>query len=283
MSAQVAPDPSPTTGIRTAVRTRTAQRARRLSLARGLAGVLGLAIVLEIVSRAGIVDEAFLPPFSTTLVEAVRLFGDAAFLRDLGSTLLTWFLGIGLSILVAVPVGIVLGLSRVTFRASRIVIELIRPMPAVALIPLVLLFLGQGLEMKLVVALYAAVWPILFNTIYGVHGVDPKSKEMARSFGLGRLAVIRRVVIPAAAPFIATGIRISSSIVLIVIITVELIAGGGDGLGVFIAENRALGDQVARVYAGILVTGLLGLAINTLLGLVERRWLGWESTTRSER
>jgi len=261
---------------------RMRRRPSTATILRGAAGVLGLLIVLEIVSRAGLVSPAFLPPFSTVLGQAVTLFGDPRFLEDLLSTLLTWFLGIGLSTLVAVPVGILLGLSPVTYRASRIVIELIRPMPAVALIPLVLLFLGQGLEMKLVVALYAAVWPILFNTIYGVHGVDPKAKEMARSFGLGTFAVIRRVVIPAAAPFIATGIRISSSIVLIVVITVELIAGGADGLGAFIAENRASGNQVERVYAGILVTGALGLAINTVLGSVERRWLGWDATTRNE-
>jgi len=261
---------------------RMRRRPSTATILRGAAGVLGLLIVLEIVSRAGLVSPAFLPPFSTVLGQAVTLFGDPRFLEDLLSTLMTWFLGIGLSTLVAVPVGILLGLSPVTYRASRIVIELIRPMPAVALIPLVLLFLGQGLEMKLVVALYAAVWPILFNTIYGVHGVDPKAKEMARSFGLGTFAVIRRVVIPAAAPFIATGIRISSSIVLIVVITVELIAGGADGLGAFIAENRASGNQVERVYAGILVTGALGLAINTVLGSVERRWLGWDATTRNE-
>jgi len=211
------------------------------------------------------------------------IFGDAGFLNDLWVTISTWFIGLVLSTLVAVPVGILLGLSRVTYRATRAPIELVRTMPAVALIPLVMLALGQTLQMQIVIAMYAAVWPILFNTIYGVNGVDPKSKDMARVFGVSRMGVIGRVVIPGAAPFIATGVRISSSIVLIVIITVGILAGGSDGLGAFIAEQRAIGmaSSIVKMYAAILVTGLLGLAINSLLGWAERRWLGWDATTRN--
>jgi NitT/TauT family transport system permease protein len=250
------------------------------ALALGLLGAALLVAVLEIVSRAGLVNERYLPPFSTVLVATVRLFGDATFLSDVLSTVLTWGVGLGLSILVGVPIGILLGLSEVGYRASRTVIELVRTMPAVALIPLVILVAGNGLGMKLIVAVYAAMWPILFNAYYGVHGTDPKAKEMGRSFGLSRVAIVRRIVIPSAAPFIATGVRISSSIVLIVIITVELIAGGADGLGAFIMRQQILGDQQTLVYAGILVTGLLGLAINTTLGAVERRLFRWNTTAR---
>ena len=247
---------------------------------RGAVGVVGLGVVLEILSRVGFVNPAFLPPFSEVVVKAIELFGDPGFRTDVWSTFVTWALGISIAILIAVPLGILLALSEVTYNASRTVIELIRPLPAVALIPLVLLVAGQGIEMKLIIAVYASLWPILFNTIYGVHGVDPKAQEMARTFGLSRLAIVRRVVIPAASPFIATGVRLSSAIVLIVIITVELIVGGADGIGAFIAQKRAIGNEVVAVYAGILVAGLLGLAINLILGALQRRWLSWDSTTR---
>lgn len=259
------------------------RRIRRISLRPVVLGALGVVLllsVLEIVSRAGLVNEKFLPPFSVVAQAMVGLFVDPVFLVDLVSTISTWAIGLTISALVAIPLGIALGLSEVGYRSSRTVIELVRTMPAVALIPLVILVVGQGIEMKLIIAVYAAMWPILFNTIYGVHGTDPKAREMAQSFGLGRAAIIRRIVIPSAAPFIATGIRVSSSIVLIVIITVELIAGGATGLGSFIARMRVLGDQVVYVYAGILVTGLLGLAINLLLGAIERRAFGWNLTTR---
>lgn len=252
---------------------------RRLIL--GVIGMLSLLALLEIVSRLGLVSEKFLPPFSQVVVAMFSLFTDAAFLGDLLSTITTWFLGLSLSILIAVPVGILLGLSEPGYRASRTIIELIRPMPAVALIPLVILVAGQGIEMKIIIAVYAAIWPILFNTIYGVHGTDPKAKEMGRSFGLGPFAITRRIIIPSAAPFIATGVRVSSSIVLIVIITVELIAGGADGLGSYIGRMKALGDQVELVYAGVLIAGLLGLTINLILGAVERHYFAWNLTRRS--
>lgn len=237
-----------------------------------------LMAVFEIVSRLGLVNEKFLPPFSAVVVAMLGLFGDSVFLGDVWATIATWFFGLVVSMCIAIPLGGLLGLSETGYRASRSLIELIRPMPPVALIPLVILVLGQGLEMKLVVAVYAATWPILFNTIYGVHGTDPKAKEMGRSFGLSRFAITRRIVIPSAAPMIATGVRISSSIVLIVIITIELIAGGTNGIGAFIGRMRGLGDQPEYVYAGVLVAGLLGLAVNSLLGWLERRFFAWSRT-----
>lgn len=256
-----------------------ARRRRTVTILRGIGGIIVLALICEIISRAGIVNEAFLPPFSVVIGEMFRLFTDPAFLMDIALTVGAWALGITLATVVAVPIGVALGLSGVAYSASRTLIELLRPMPAIALIPLVLLLLGPTLQMKLVVALYAAFWPILFNTIYGVRGVDIRMKEMARSFSLTSRDITWRVVVPGAAPFIATGVRLSSSIVLIIVVTIELVAGGNDGLGAFIATARAV-NQVPQVYAGILVTGILGLVINVGLGWAERRWLGWDATTR---
>lgn len=263
---------------------RTLARGKSRSILLGIAGIVGLGIILEIVSRLGIVSEVYLPHFSSVIAQMVLIFGDTGFLYDLWVTLLTWFIGLTLSAIVAIPVGILLGLSPVTYRGARAPIELVRTMPAVALIPLVMLALGQTLQMQIVIAMYAAVWPILFNTMYGVRGVDPKAIDMGRVFGLSRFGVIGRIVIPAAGPFVATGIRISSSIVLIVIITIGILAGGSDGLGAYIAEQRAIGlaSAIVKMYAAILVTGLLGLAINSTLGWAERRWLGWDSTTRND-
>ncbi|MCC2033175.1 ABC transporter permease [Microbacterium allomyrinae] len=276
-TARTAPSPSPlgTTAPAPAVSARTGRR--RTSILRGLAGVAALIATLEVLSRLNLVNPAFLPPFSEV---AARLFGALAepqLWLHVASTLAAWLIGMLVSAVVAVPLGIVLGLSEVGYQVSRSIVEFARTMPAIALIPLVLLVIGPGLEMKVVVAVYAAVWPILFNTIYGVHDVDPSTRDMARIFGQTRFQIIRRIVLPSAAPLIATGIRISSAIVLIVVITVELVAGGADGVGAFIASNRAQGNQVALVYAGILLTGILGLVINLALGALERRLFGWST------
>ncbi|MHA6969344.1 ABC transporter permease (plasmid) [Glutamicibacter bergerei] len=254
--------------------------ASRRTLWAGLSGVAGLALILEVVSRAGLVHPDFLPPFSVVLRESIAVWALPDFRADVASTLGSYFLGLTLSALIAIPAGILFGLSEKSYRLTRAVVELIRPIPPVALIPLVVLVFGNGLEMKLVIVMFAAVWPILFNTIYGVHDVDRQAREMAQSFGLRPWRIIRRVVLPSAAPFIATGIRISSSIALIVVITVELIAGGADGLGAFIARSRASGTEVELVYAGTLVAGFLALVINLLMNKAERRWFAWQTTTK---
>jgi len=262
--------------------TTSLPKVRSTALWRGIAGVVGLALILEFASRSGIVNPAFLPPFSAVLTKAVLLWGDPVFREDVLATLLSYVYGMLIAIVVAVPLGIFLGLFRPAYRASRAVVELVRPIPPVALVPLVLLLLGAGLEMKLVIVVFAAVWPIMFNTLYGVHDVDPYTKEMARSFGVTRLGVVRRIVLPAAAPFIMTGIRIASSITLIVVVTVELIAGGSQGIGSFISRERAYGDAESylAVLAATVTAGLLGLVINLVIGWVERRFFGWDSTTR---
>ncbi|QJU54150.1 ABC transporter permease [Herbiconiux sp. SALV-R1] len=264
-------------------RSRARGRApRRTALWRGLAGAVGLALLLEIVSRAGLVNPAFLPPFSSVLTKSVLLWTEADFRADVLATLLTYVYGMLIACAVAIPLGIALGLFKPAYRSARAIVELMRPIPPVALVPLVLLILGAGLEMKLVIVVFAAVWPIMFNTLYGVHDVDPYAKEMARSFGVGRFGVVRRIVLPSAAPFIVTGIRIASSIALIVVITVELIAGGAQGIGAFISRERAYGDAESylAVLAATVTAGLLGLVINLGIGGLERRYFGWDSTTR---
>lgn len=276
---------APTTvAPRPAARSRAASRRRTIAVLRGLAGVAGLALLLEIVSRSGLVSTTYLPPFSQVVVEAVALWGDPVFRTDVGSTLVTYVLGMLIACVIAIPVGVAFGIYQPAYRAARAIVELMRPIPPVALVPLVLLILGAGLQMKLVIVVFAAVWPIIFNTLYGVHDVDPYAKDMARTFGIGGWGIVRRIVVPSAAPFVMTGIRIASSIALIVVITVELIAGGAEGIGAFISRERAYGDagSYLAVLAATVTAGVLGLVINLAIGWVERRFFGWEATTRTE-
>lgn len=250
-------------------------RVGRPALWRGVAGVLVMVAVLELASRAGFVNPRFLPPFSEVAVRLVQLLGDTTFLSSIGSTAVTWAVGLTLTFAVAVPIGILLGLSATTYRFSRTIIELLRPLPPIALIPLAILVVGQGIEMKLIIAVYAAMWPILFNTIYGVHGVDPKTVDMARSFSMSRTDILKRVIVPGAAPFIFAGLRLSSAIVLVAVITVELVAGASTGIGSFIAQSRSSGTRIPDVYAGILMSGVLGLVINMVMLKADKWLFGW--------
>ena len=133
--------------------------------------------------------------------------------------------------------------------------------------------------MKLALIVYASVWPILFNAIYGVHDVDPVAKETARSFGFGRVSILIRVSLRSAAPFIYTGIRVAAAVALILAISAELLAGGSQGIGTFILIAQQGGERDV-VYASTIVAGLLGWLINWGLVLGERRLLGWAPGVR---
>lgn len=242
---------------------------------RGGAGLLALFGLAELVTRLEVVDPTYLPPASSVLAATGRVLLDPEFLGHVAATLAAWAFGLGAALAIAVPVGVVLGSSWRGYLASTAVIEFLRPIPSVALIPLAILLLGRGLDMRIVLVAYASVWPILFNTIYGVREVDPVARDTGRVFGLGRAAVLWRIALPAASPFIATGVRVSAAIALILAISAELIAGGTQGLGVWMLANSQTGVPRELLYAGIVVAGLLGVSLNALLATGERRLFAW--------
>jgi len=243
-----------------------------------LAAVLLLLALWELVVQSGLVSETSIPPASGALGELVNQFGDGAFWSAVGSTLEGWALGLGIAIALGVPLGLLIGSSRWAYRALRAPIEFLRPIPSVALIPLAVLIYGQGLESKVFLAAFASFWPLLIQTIYGVQDVDPVATDTARSFGLGRRERMWRVTVPSAVPYIATGIRISSAIALILAVTAELVIGAA-GLGREINVARSGGDLNA-MYALIVATGLLGWLLNLSTTAGERRVLHWHPSQR---
>lgn len=253
---------------------------RAATLARGAVGILVLFVVAEIVSRAGIVNEFYFPPTSVVLLRVGELLVTPSFLIEILATLQAWALGLAICILVAVSLGVLLGSSRAVYSASRAIIEFLRPIPSVALIPVAMLLFGKDIEMKVALVVFSAAWPILFNTIYGMHDVDPIAKLTAKSFGRGRLATLAQVSLPSAAPFIFTGIRISASVALIVTVGAEFFGGSTSGLGYWLIQVSSTGNRADLVFAGTIIAGLLGLAVNGLLVLVERRFFGWQPALR---
>jgi NitT/TauT family transport system permease protein len=177
-------------------------------------------------------------------------------------------------------VGLLLGLLPVLNRAVSTVLEFVRPIPSVALIPLAILLYGRGTAMKVSLVVYACVWPILFNTIYGIRSVDAVAVDTARVLGLGRAKIAVRVHLRSAAPFVYTGVQIASAIAVILAVSAELLAGGRDGIGILMLEASAVGNQ-PRVYALTIVTGLIGLALTLVFRLFERWFFPWRREERT--
>jgi NitT/TauT family transport system permease protein len=249
-------------------------------LVRGAIGVGVLFVVLELVTRAGLVTESYLPPASSVLAETFRLLTRPSFLNDIWVTLKACLIGLVLAALIAVPLGLVLGLSRTAHTASSTLIEFLRPIPSVALIPLAILLYGRGTEMKVALVIYACLWPILFNTIYGMRSVDPVAVSTAQVFGLGRWKISTRVFLRAASPFIYTGVTIAAGIAVVLAVSAELLAGGSEGIGVQMLAASAVGNQ-KRVYAITVVAGLIGLVLNIALRAGHRRLFAWSDESEA--
>ncbi|SDJ74208.1 ABC transporter permease [Nonomuraea jiangxiensis] len=258
----------------------------RVSAGRGsdlglkVAGIAVALLLVELCTRSGLLPERWFPPAGEIYAEFFRLAGGRPLWVEIGRTLLGWATGLGLGAVLAVPIGMALGSSRTAYRLSRVVIEFCRPVPPVALIPLTVLVYGTDLQTKTFLVAFAVFWPMLFQTIYGVQDVDPVAIDTARAYGLGTFARFRTVVLPSATPYIATGLRISSSIALILAITEELVVGT-PGLGRAIIVAQSAGDPT-RMYALIIATGLLGWALNAAFGALERRVLSWHPAQRQE-
>jgi NitT/TauT family transport system permease protein len=238
-------------------------------------GILIFFLILEFVTRLELVPPIYLPRASTVVRRMVELLQDPKFLRHVLATLHAWAVGLALATLISVPIGILIGTSELAYKMSSPLIEFMRPIPSVALIPLGILLWGQGFSMKVILVAYAATWPILFNTVYGVHDVDPIAVQTARCFGLKQAAILRRISLPSAAPFIFTGIRISAAIGLIVVIGAELLASADSGIGSYILFVSLNGGQMDSVLAGAAIAGIIGAMINSALGLIDRRFFRW--------
>jgi ABC-type nitrate/sulfonate/bicarbonate transport system permease component len=243
--------------------------------------VLSIATALgvwELISQTGVISEKDLPAMSTTVRELWDLVQTSGFWGALLRTVRGWALGLGIAAALAIPIGIALGSSDFASAAFRVPIEFLRPIPSAALIPVLFLTLGTTLKSELFLAAFGAFWPLLVQTMYGVRDVDPVALDTAKSFGVGRLERLYRIKLPSAVPYIATGVRISSTVALILAFTAELFMGlPGLGQKVNFAQNYGLEDQL---YAYALATGMLGVAIHLLSSAVERRGLRWHPSQR---
>jgi ABC-type nitrate/sulfonate/bicarbonate transport system permease component len=245
--------------------------------------LLGLAVfvvLLEVVPRLGLVPRAYLPPLSGILVALGEQAGQATFWVAVGDTVRTWAIGLAIALLGGILLGIVIGAVPVLRALTASTIEFLRPIPSVALIPLAVLLYGNGITATLLLVVYAAFWQILVQVLHGVADVDPIASDTARSYRLSGWSRVRHLIWPTALPYVVTGIRLATSVALILTITGELIIGT-PGLGKEIATAQTSG-AVPAMYALVLVTGILGVLVNLLTRYAERLVLAWHPAQRAE-
>lgn len=246
----------------------------------GVAGLLGLVALVELLPRADVLDRRFLPPFSEMLTALGAQTSTPEFWQALTSTLRGWAIGLSIALVLGVSLGILIGSVPLLRAATASTIEFLRPIPSVALIPLAVLLFGTDMRSTLLLVVYASFWQVLVQVLYGVQDVDPVARETARSYRFSPWTQVRTVIWPTALPYVMTGFRLAAAVALILEITGELIIGS-PGLGRQIAVAQSSG-AVATMYALVIVTGLIGIVVNSVARAGERRVLRWHPSVRGE-
>lgn len=245
--------------------------------------VLGVAVTLaafEVAPRIGLLPRSSFPPFSEIFATLTDLVTTAELWEAVLDTLDAWARALAIATLIGVPLGLAIGSNQIGALLSRLTIDFLRPIPSVALIPILVLVYGTRPSLKVTLAVFGATFPLLFQAMYGVADVDPVAKDTGRAFGMGWWARLRHIVLPSCAPYLATGLRISASVALILVVTGEYIVGvPGLGAEVLVAYSSGAFE---RMYALIVVAGLLGLLVNLGFHAVERRALSWHPSHRPD-
>lgn len=213
----------------------------------------------------GLVTFTYVPTPSAVLDAAWQLLQSSKLAQHLGSSLSRVFAGYLAAAVVGVLLGLAIGRSKWAEDSLLPPLEVLRPIPAVAWIPLAILMFPSSELSMIFITFTGALFPILLNTVHGVEGIDPRLVASARSLGAGRLAILREVVLPGAAPSIVTGLAIGMGTSWFCLVTAEMISGQF-GIGYYTWESYTI-QNYPDIIVGMLLIGVLGMASS---GLVKR-------------
>lgn len=250
---------------------------RYKTLTLGAAG-FAASVVLWQLAAIGPMSGTALPTVTSTAARLVRMFMAEPFWQATLVTVLVAVVGLIIAAAIGICCGILIGNFEPVRYASLAILEFIKPIPPIVILPLVVLVLGPTTQMTLFLVVLFCMVSIIIQTVAGVHDTDPVMRDTARSYGLGSTEILRRIVLPSALPFIGTAIRVCAPAALIITVVAGLL-GGGPGLGrsILLAQN---GGDYPQLYALVIVLGGLGLIFQFATGAIERRLLHWHESQR---
>ena len=243
------------------------------SRASGAALLILLLCLWEASARFGIVQSLNWPPFSVVMARLLAGLVDGELVSVTVSTLWRMARGYAIGCAIGVPVGLAIGLYRPARLALQPTIELLRPIPIPAIIPPLIFLLGLDDRLRLFSIAFATFFPVTLNTIAGVRSVEPIYHQVARTFGVPRWVAIRRVVFPAALPFILAGLRTSLGLAFIVTVIAEMIVGQ-EGVGYYLITME-FAMREPEMYAGIILVTCIAYILNRAFVAWEARAIRW--------
>ena len=232
--------------------------------------LIGLA---EIGTRSGLISALSLPRPSAVLQTFVQLYETGLLWKHLLPSLQRLFVGAFIGIAVGISLGVMIGLFSLVRAGLVPLVAALFPIPKIALLPLFVIWFGIDEASKYALIAFGTFTPTVVATYGAVDNVDRSLIRMGQSFGLSWWSIVRKIVLPGAFPAILSGLRVSISIAIILLVAAEML-GAEYGVGSYILEAGALYD-LERLFAGVTILSIMGLILNWLIGLVEKRFLGW--------
>lgn len=215
----------------------------------------------------------YVPPVSTIFFTFIKEWFSPTFGQQAVPSLYRMVVGYFFATVIGITIGILIGTFKKVYRLLDPVLQFWRAIPATAIIPVGILLIGIGDQMKMVTICFGAMWPILINAADGARLVPTERLDTAKIFGLSPLETVLRVIVPSSTPMIAAGMRTGLSIAFIMIVVSEMI-GSTDGLGYYILQAQRT-FAIPEMYGGIGLLAVLGYLLNTMFVQVERRVLAW--------
>jgi NitT/TauT family transport system permease protein len=247
-----------------------------ISTARATLAILVVAAAYEAVARSGQFPPTLLPTLPKILTTLFALLADGSMIAHAASTLGRVLAGFGLAVLIAIPLGILMGRYRPVEKFFLPLVSTFMPIPSLAWVPVFILWLGIGGTVAIVIVLYAALFPMVLNTWAGVRAVNPLWLRAAGIMGAGRQAMFWKVVLPGAFPYVIAGLRQAFVRAWIAVVGAEMLAASDWGLGWVIFDAKEFLNADVML-ASLIVIGFIGFTFERLVfGTLERltvmRW-----------
>ena len=253
---------------------RPSRRGRRARLAAWRLGFGAAVLALWIVVvEIGLFPLALLPSPGSVVVSLAQELLTTVYWTSLGLTLGGAAIGFSAAAVIGIAVGVLTGTSRAAEASLRLLVDFGRAFPAVALITVLVLILGRGIELKAVLVFVAVVFPVILQTQQGIRNVPTSVLETARAYRVPQALIVRRIMLPSATPSILTGLRLAASIGVLVAISTEVLSGSA-GIGDRITSAQIAGAS-SLSYAYIVTAGALGYGMNVGLAKLQDTLLRW--------
>jgi ABC-type nitrate/sulfonate/bicarbonate transport system permease component len=243
-----------------------------------VAFAIGLLLVWQLLAELRVISPVFFPAPSRAFEVLASRFADGSIWPSIEATSLRMLFGWVFASLLGIAIGAAIGSSAMARDFLEPTLEFLRPLPASAIIPVAILFLGLSNEMSISVIAFGAIWPVLLSSIYGFGSLQVRLREVSAALGFSRIEFLRKIAFPAALPDILSGVRVSLAICLILAVVTEMQASlPGLGRDIFLAQRNF---RSADLYAGLIMLGAIGFIVNYALLMVEQRLLRWRHPHR---